>query len=244
MGGHRGRRRRRADRAVPLLRVQAALPVRDHGPGDRGLPLPLRGADDATAPTRWSASWPSSRTASSSPSATSSATACWWPSRGCCPPAATRRARSRRGRPRGRARATSSSPGPASSRTRCSRARSRRTTRGCSRARSSASTTASGTGTARTGSSPCNRIAEFFTDRSLALIGVAPEALGRREGRGMSFFERYFAALDGPDPHSSLELVAEDVEFSIQWARGDRSRQPPVRRRPRGAARASSTPAT
>jgi hypothetical protein len=34
----------------------------------------------------------------------------------------------------------------------------------------------------------------------------------------VSFFERYFAALDGPDPHSSLELVAEDVEFSIQWA--------------------------
>jgi hypothetical protein len=36
----------------------------------------------------------------------------------------------------------------------------------------------------------------------------------------MSFFERYFAALDGPDPHSSLDLVAEDVEFSIQWSRG------------------------
>jgi ketosteroid isomerase-like protein len=36
----------------------------------------------------------------------------------------------------------------------------------------------------------------------------------------VSFFERYFAALDGPDPHSSLELVAEDVEFTIQWARG------------------------
>jgi hypothetical protein len=36
----------------------------------------------------------------------------------------------------------------------------------------------------------------------------------------MSFFERYFAALDGPDPHSSLELVAETVEFSIQWAAG------------------------
>ena len=34
------------------------------------------------------------------------------------------------------------------------------------------------------------------------------------------FFDRYFEALDGPDPHSSLELVAEDVEFSIQWARG------------------------
>jgi hypothetical protein len=36
----------------------------------------------------------------------------------------------------------------------------------------------------------------------------------------MTFFERYFAALDGPHPHSSLELVAEDVEFSIQWAGG------------------------
>lgn len=35
-----------------------------------------------------------------------------------------------------------------------------------------------------------------------------------------SFFERYFAALDGPDPYSSLELVADDVEFVIQWARG------------------------
>ena len=36
----------------------------------------------------------------------------------------------------------------------------------------------------------------------------------------MTFFERYFAALDGPDPHSSLELVADDVEFTIQWAAG------------------------
>jgi hypothetical protein len=35
----------------------------------------------------------------------------------------------------------------------------------------------------------------------------------------MTFFERYFAALDGPDPYSSLELVSPDVEFSIQWAR-------------------------
>jgi hypothetical protein len=34
----------------------------------------------------------------------------------------------------------------------------------------------------------------------------------------MSFFERYFAALDGPDPHSSLDLVAESVAFTIQWA--------------------------
>jgi hypothetical protein len=36
----------------------------------------------------------------------------------------------------------------------------------------------------------------------------------------MSFFARYFAALDGPDPHSSLDHVADEVEFSIQWARG------------------------
>jgi hypothetical protein len=36
----------------------------------------------------------------------------------------------------------------------------------------------------------------------------------------MTFFERYFAALDGDDPHSSLELVADDVQFAIQWARG------------------------
>ena len=43
----------------------------------------------------------------------------------------------------------------------------------------------------------------------------------------MTFFERYFAALDGPDPHASLELVADDVEFTIQWADGAdaRSRQ-------------------
>lgn len=42
----------------------------------------------------------------------------------------------------------------------------------------------------------------------------------------MTFFERYFAALDGPDPYSSLELVGEGVEFSIQWARdAERSRQ-------------------
>jgi hypothetical protein len=36
-----------------------------------------------------------------------------------------------------------------------------------------------------------------------------------------SFFERYFELLDGPDPYTSLELVAEDVEFSIQWAADD-----------------------
>jgi len=36
----------------------------------------------------------------------------------------------------------------------------------------------------------------------------------------MTFFERYFAALDGPDPYSSLDLVADDVAFTIQWADG------------------------
>ena len=36
----------------------------------------------------------------------------------------------------------------------------------------------------------------------------------------MTFFERYFAALDGPDPYSSLELVSDEVEFAIQWAAG------------------------
>ena len=40
----------------------------------------------------------------------------------------------------------------------------------------------------------------------------------------MTFFERYFAALDGPDPYSSLDLVADDVSFCIQWASdGERS---------------------
>jgi hypothetical protein len=42
----------------------------------------------------------------------------------------------------------------------------------------------------------------------------------------VSFLERYFAALDGPDRFSSLDMVAEDAEFSIQWATEDgRSRQ-------------------
>jgi hypothetical protein len=32
------------------------------------------------------------------------------------------------------------------------------------------------------------------------------------------FFERFFAALDGDDPASALELVADDLEFAILWA--------------------------
>jgi hypothetical protein len=36
----------------------------------------------------------------------------------------------------------------------------------------------------------------------------------------MTFFERYFERLDGDDPHSALDLVSDDCEFSIQWADG------------------------
>lgn len=41
----------------------------------------------------------------------------------------------------------------------------------------------------------------------------------------MSFFERYFAALDGADPLSCLELVDEHVVFSIHWSDGEKSRE-------------------
>jgi hypothetical protein len=41
----------------------------------------------------------------------------------------------------------------------------------------------------------------------------------------VSFFERYFAALDGPDPLSCLDLVDEDVSFSIHWSDGEKSRE-------------------
>jgi hypothetical protein len=41
----------------------------------------------------------------------------------------------------------------------------------------------------------------------------------------MSFFERYFAALDGAEPHSCLDLVADDIRFSIHWSDGERSRE-------------------
>ena len=32
----------------------------------------------------------------------------------------------------------------------------------------------------------------------------------------MSYFERYFAALDGPEPYTSLDLVSDDVQFAIE----------------------------
>jgi hypothetical protein len=34
----------------------------------------------------------------------------------------------------------------------------------------------------------------------------------------VSFFERYFAALDGPDPASALELVSDEVRFAALFS--------------------------
>jgi hypothetical protein len=34
----------------------------------------------------------------------------------------------------------------------------------------------------------------------------------------MSFFERYFAALDGPDPRSALEFVSENLRFAALFS--------------------------
>jgi len=39
-----------------------------------------------------------------------------------------------------------------------------------------------------------------------------------------AFFARYFEALDGPDPHSALELVSGDLEFVILFSTGTDSR--------------------
>jgi hypothetical protein len=36
----------------------------------------------------------------------------------------------------------------------------------------------------------------------------------------MSFFERFFGALDGADPSSSLDFVAEQMQFAILWTTG------------------------
>ena len=55
------------------------------------------------------------------------------------------------------------------------------------------------------------------------MSSAQPQSTTTGNGAG-TFFERYFKLLDGPDPHRSLELVAEDVEFSIQWAADDSRR--------------------
>ena len=175
VGAHRRRRRRRADCALPLLRVQAALPVRDPRRGDRAASGSASPRSPRPTPTRSMPCGRSSRTASTSPSWRSCATACSSPSRDCSPAGARRRARSRRARRRDRARAISSSPTRASSPARCSRARSRPPTRGCSPARCSGSTTASGRGTGRTGSSRSSGSSEFYVERMLAVVGAAEE---------------------------------------------------------------------
>jgi hypothetical protein len=38
---------------------------------------------------------------------------------------------------------------------------------------------------------------------------------------GAGFFERFFAALDGPKPEAAMALVAGNLEFSILWAGDD-----------------------
>ena len=51
---------------------------------------------------------------------------------------------------------------------------------------------------------------------------------GRARGdAGEGFFERYFEALDGPDPLSALEMVTSDLQFSILFSTkmDERSRQ-------------------
>jgi hypothetical protein len=35
------------------------------------------------------------------------------------------------------------------------------------------------------------------------------------------FFQRYFAALDGDDPHSAFEQVGEELELAILFAKDD-----------------------
>ena len=114
MGRHRARRRRRAYGALPLLRVQAALPVRDHGRGDRGLPQSFRRRSPRTSRIRYARSRRCWGAASSSPSRRSCATACSSPSRGCSRRPARRSARRRRARRRAPASVTWSSRGRAS----------------------------------------------------------------------------------------------------------------------------------
>ena len=221
VGRHRRRRRRRADGALPLLRVQAALPVRDHGRGDRGLPAALRRAHRRRRRTR-------SRR-----------------SRRCiedCFDLTEHEVLRNRllvaeqgllSRPRG------------SPREEQARQAARARTRDLEFAWASFLARAM-----RAGRDPRDRPAPARPRGPRALqqhLAVVPAERDRRAEQrsrtssptaarddrhrargderarvaGMTFFERYFERLDGPDPHSSLELVADDVEFSIQWAAGD-----------------------
>ena len=146
---------------------------------------------------------------------------CSSPSRACSRPARARRARSRPARPRGRARAISSSPGRASSPARCA------------------------------GRDPGDRPADAHACGPRPLqqhLAVVPAERDRRPDRRARLLQRAHARHDrrrprradptegwrhdvlravlrapstGPTPTASLELVADDVEFSIQWATGE-----------------------
>jgi hypothetical protein len=54
-----------------------------------------------------------------------------------------------------------------------------------------------------------------------------PKRPGERIVTTAGFFERYFEALDGPDPLSALELVSPQLEFAILFSTkmDERSRQ-------------------
>ena len=58
------------------------------------------------------------------------------------------------------------------------------------------------------------------------LKGVGPGA-EQAPGPAAGFFERYFEALDGPEPLSALELVSPDLQFAILFSTklDERSRQ-------------------
>ena len=76
MGRRRGGGRHRLDRAVSLLRVQAPLPLRDHGRGARGRAREVRARSPRSTTTSWRRSWPCSTRRSTSPTTRSCATGC------------------------------------------------------------------------------------------------------------------------------------------------------------------------
>ncbi len=186
MGRHRRRRWRRSHRALSLLRVKAALPVRDPGSGDCRLPRALRAARGGQPRPSQRARWGAGRLLPVDAIATSSATGCSSPSRGCWPVSGSPRGRRKPGRPCASESATSSSHGRRSWPGPWNKARSPTGTRACSRARSSASTTASGTGTGRTAPSRCTGPTEFYVARILAMVGVDAGGGTRAAPCGMS----------------------------------------------------------
>ena len=132
VGRRGGCRRHRLDGAVSLLRVQAPLPLRDHGRGARGRSREVRADHRRARRLRRGADRRCSTAPSTSPSTRCCATACSSPSRSSSACTGRPRARRRRASSRARGRAISSSRGRRSSRAGWSRARSPRPTRACS----------------------------------------------------------------------------------------------------------------